>query len=124
MAFRINEIQKDVAAFLKDNYSSTAALPIFSAESQLRKTVGDAVHRTFREMLKANPKMREQAEKDGIAGGCRAVFGKDRAAQRGKSVPYGGASGNDREVCAAPDEVPGHPAAHGPCSDKCQFHCL
>lgn len=67
MAFRINEIQKDVAAFLKDNYSSTAALPIFSAESQLRKTVGDAVHRTFREMLKANPKMREQAEKDGIS---------------------------------------------------------
>lgn len=67
LAFRINELQKDVAAFLKDNYSSTAALPIFSAESQLHKTVSDAVHRTFREMLKANPEMREQAEKDGIS---------------------------------------------------------
>ncbi len=67
LAFRINELQKDVAAFLKDNYSSTAALPIFSAESQLHRTVDGAVHRTFREMLKANPKMREQAEKDGIS---------------------------------------------------------
>lgn len=67
LAFRINELQKDVAAFLKDNYSSTAALPIFSAESQLHKTVGYAVHRTFREMLHEHPEMREQAEKDGIS---------------------------------------------------------
>lgn len=67
LAFRINELQKDVAAFLKDNYSSTAALPIFSAESQLHKTVGDAVHRTFREMLHEHPEMREQALKDGIS---------------------------------------------------------
>ncbi len=67
LAFRINELQKDVAAFLKDNYSSTAALPIFSAESLLHKSVSAAVHRTFREMLLADPKMREEAEKDGIS---------------------------------------------------------
>ena len=67
LAFRINELQKDVAAFLKDNYSSTAALPIFSAESQLHRTVGNAVHRTFREMLHEHPEMRERAEKDGIS---------------------------------------------------------
>ena len=67
LAFRINELQKDVAAFLKDNYSSTAALPIFSAESVLHRTVGDAVHRTFREMLHEHPEMRERAEKDGIS---------------------------------------------------------
>lgn len=67
LAFRINELRKDVAAFLKDNYSSTAALPIFSAESQLHRTVGNAVHRTFREMLHEHPEMREQAEKEGIS---------------------------------------------------------
>lgn len=67
LAFRINELQKDVAAFLKVNYSSTAALPIFTAESALHQTVVNAVHRTFREMLKAKPEIREQALKDGIS---------------------------------------------------------
>lgn len=66
LAFRINELQQDVAAFLKDNYSSTAALPIFEAERQLHKVVGGAVHRTFREMLQKDPKMRDVAEKEGI----------------------------------------------------------
>lgn len=67
LAFRIRDLQTEVAAFLKDNYSSTAALPIFAAESQLHKTVGNAVHRTFREMLHDNPEMRKKAEEDGIS---------------------------------------------------------
>ena len=66
LAFRINELQKDVAAFLKDNYSSTAALPVFEAERQLHKVIGGAVHRTFREMLQKDPKMRDVAEEEGI----------------------------------------------------------
>lgn len=64
LAFRINEIQKDVATFLKTNYSSTASLPIFFAEIELHETVSNAVHTTFREILKADPKFRERAEKD------------------------------------------------------------
>lgn len=64
LAFRINDLQKDVAAFLKDNNSKTAALPIFVAESALHKTVRNAVHIMFRELLKADPKIREMAEQD------------------------------------------------------------
>lgn len=64
LAFRINDLQKDVAAFLKDNNSTIAALPIFDAESALHKTVRNAVHIMFREVLKADPKIRERAEQD------------------------------------------------------------
>jgi len=66
LAFRIKELQKDVAAFLKDNYSSTAALPIFEAERQLHKEIGGAVHRSFRKLLQEDPKMRDVAEGEGI----------------------------------------------------------
>ena len=64
LAFRIRELQKDVAAFLKHNYSSTDALPIFSAESALHKTVSKAVYTAFGEMMKTHPKVRQMAEQD------------------------------------------------------------
>ena len=62
LAFRINDLQKDVAAFLKVNYSNTAALPVFSAEAELHKTVSKAVHTAYGEMMKANPEVRKRAE--------------------------------------------------------------
>lgn len=63
LAFRIKDLQEDVAAFLKDNHSSIAALPILTAESELHKTVAKVVHTEFKEMMKADPKVRERVEK-------------------------------------------------------------